>query len=283
MNANRVLPFAVLFACAAVSAQEKHLLRLHFKSGTVQHSAMSQEMQMSMDMGGQAMNTGMNMQMFMTVTVGEVKDAVAALEQEVTRLKVKMDNPMMTVDYDSADPKSKPGMLREMTKMLGAKVKTRVRDTGKVESTEVVSDGIDEEQAEQMTNQMAVMLPQHPVAIGETWETTTEMPMGQAGQAEVKIVNKLVALTDTHIQVEQTMSLAEDGGETAMGKISKFEGKGSSTIDVRTGLPSESSMEIHMTLDGAMKAQMVLKQSMKPTPPPAPKADAKDAPPATGK
>ena len=80
MSFVRTLPLTLLIAASAV-AQEKHLLRFKFVPDTVVHYSMSQEMDMSMNMGAQDMSTKMNMQMFMTTKVKGVKDDAADLEQ----------------------------------------------------------------------------------------------------------------------------------------------------------------------------------------------------------
>src|SRR5688500_3516747 len=90
--------FAVLLSLAAASAQDKHTQRLKLVPGQAVNTMQSQDMTMSMDMGGQKMNTMMSMHMWAEAKTTEVKDGVAVIEQTFRRMKAKADGPGMKVD-----------------------------------------------------------------------------------------------------------------------------------------------------------------------------------------
>jgi hypothetical protein len=271
-----ILPLTILLAAAPALAQEKHQLRLRFAPDTTVHSVTVQEMEMGMNMGGQDMSTTMKAEMFMTTKITGVDGNIAQLEQSVTRVKAKMNNPMMgKIDFDSAVEDSDPGALQGLADQVGQKTKVKLSDTGKVvefkmdeELSEQASQtGID---LEQMVEQSVTMLPEQPVAIGETWQNDLKMPLGQMGEVDVKVDNKLMAVTDDHFVVEQTMKADPAAVELPGGmKLESMTSKGINKIDRRTGMPTEMTMETKVKMAGPMTMTSTIKLSMKPAPAPA--------------
>ena len=278
MSFVRTLPLTLLLAASAV-AQEKHLLRFKFVPDTVVHYSMSQEMDMSINMGAQDMSTKMNMQMFMTTKVKGVKDDAADLEQEITRVKAVMNNPMMNVNFDSDDEDSDPGMLEGMADMVGTKTTMRLSSAGKMLDFAMSEELAEEaEQAgmdlKQMMSQSVTSLPEQPVAIGETWTNTMKMPMGQMGELDMQIENKLVAVDDKHIVVDQVIKVDTTEVEMPGGMaLESVEAKGTSKIDRRIGMPAELTMNMRMKMSGQMTMTMDMKQTIRPAAAPAKKAD----------
>lgn len=278
MSIVRHLPLAFLLATAPAIAQDKHQLRLRFVPDTVVHYVMKQDMDMSMNMGGQDMGTKMKMQMFMTTKVGKVEGNTAELTQEITRVKVEMKNPMMGgINYDSADEDSDPGMLSGLEEMVGQKIKVKIDDMGKLVDFKMDGEGAESTEKagvdlKQMMSQSLVMLPAAPVGIDETWQSETKLPMGQMGDMDVKVTNKLLNVDKDHFTVEQVMNIDASDVEMPGGmKVDSMESKGTSKVDLRTGMPSEMTTELKMKMSGAMAMSMTVKQTVEPAPAPEPK------------
>ena len=272
----RTLPLTLLLAVPAV-AQEKHQLRLNFAPGTTMHYVMSQDVDMKMNMGAGDMGTKMTMKMFMSNAVKGVKGNTATIEQQLTRIVAKADSPMMKVDYDSSDEDSDPGMLESMADMVGQKTTLNLTDQGKIGNIEMDEQAADRAKRAGVNMKDALsnsimQLPENPVAIGETWETTQSLPMGQGGKINAKSVNELVAVDDKFFTVKTKMVIDLDSAEMPPGgEIQKFEGAGVSKIDRRTGMPAEldMTMKMKMVMGGQMTTEMTMKQSIRPTPAPA--------------
>ena len=274
MSIARHLSLTLLLVAAPAFAQEKHQLRLRFVSGTVGHFVLEQNMDMSMNMGGQDMGTKMHMEMFMTTTVGKVEGDTAELEQEITRIKVEMNNPMMgKVNYDSAVEDSDPGMLTGIADLVGMKAKLKINDRGKPVDIKVEGEGAEAAMGQvdlkQMVSQSLVMLPDAPVGINETWDSKTKMPMGQMGEMEASVTNKLLSVDKDTFSVEQVMKIDAEKVEVPGGmKIESMDMKGTSKVDLRTGMPMEMNNEMKMKMAGAMAMSMTIKQSIKAAPAP---------------
>jgi hypothetical protein len=281
MKLARSLPLVLLLAAAPAIAQDKHKLRLNFKAGTVVHFLQSQDMDMAMNMGGQDMGTKMQTQMYMTVKIKDVKDGVAELEQEITRVTAKMTNPMMgPIDFDSDVEDSDPGMLEGMANMVKQKMTMKVSSDGKVVGVDLpkeLKDMADESgmDLKSMFSQGFTMLPADPIAVGESWKSDIQMPLGQMGETKVDVTNKLLAATAEHATIEQDMKIDLSGMEIPGGMTAEIvKAKGVNKLDLRTGMPADMTMEMEMKFGGAdapMTMVMKMKQAMKQVEAPAPK------------
>lgn len=294
MRAHFAALLPLLLVTAPLSAQEKHTLRFQFVQGTTTWMLLNQEMQMHMNMGGQDVNTTMSMQMWSEMKVLEVKDGVGTVETTFRRVKVLSENPMMQVDYDSDVKDSDPGQFESLSEMIGKGSKVKIDASGKVLDM-TMDEGLDEEMKtagmdlKQMFQQGITVLPAEAIAIGDSWASELEMPMGQMGKMKAVTTNKLKAVEGTIITLEQdikmdTASVKMPGGM----KMDVTKSKGSNKIDLKTGSPVEMvmDMEMDMVMGEQMTTKMVIKQSMKQVPPPAPKkaaAPAKAEPATTGK
>jgi len=280
----RVLPLALVLAVPAFAQDQdkpKHLLRFNFKAGTVANQVMTQEMKMSMDMGGQAMNTNMTMNMFQTYTVKAVEGNKASIEQKITRVKAVMDNPVMQVDYDSADKDSDPGMLEGLADLVGQKISMKLSDQGKTSDVKIPDDVADATGAggvdlEQMMSQVVTNLPEKPVSIGDTWVVNQKMPLGQMGESDTKVTYKLLAVNDKEIVLEQKLDMDLSEMEMPPGmEIKDVKASGKITLNRLTGLPKTMNLDMKMDMTGQMSMKMDMKMTMKPAPAkkPAPKKE----------
>ena len=284
----RILPLALVLAAPAFAQDQdkpKHLLRFNFKAGTVARQVMTQDMTMTMNMGAQDMVTKMTMNMFQTYTVKSVEGDKAQLEQKITRVKAVMDNPMMQVDYDSADDESDPGMLEGLADLVGQTIAMKLDSKGKTSDVKIPEDVADATGAggvdlEQMMSQVVTSLPEKPVAIGDTWKVTQKMPLGQMGETDTEVTYKLLGINDKEIMLEQKLKLDLSEMEMPGGmEIKDVKASGKITLNRATGLPKTMTLNMTMDMAGQMSMKMDMKMSMKPEPAkkPAPKKDAKKA------
>ena len=273
MNLQRALPLALVLAAPAFAQDQdkpKHLLRFKFKAGTVAEQVLTQDMTMTMQMGVEDMVTKMSMSMFNKFTVKSVEGDAASIEQETTRVKAVMDNPMMQVDYDSAVEGSDPGMLEGLDELVGQKVSMKLSDSGKTSDVKMPdavqgAAGAGAPDMEAMMQQVVTALPKEPVAIGETWTVDQDMAMGQMGETPTKITYKLVGVTDTEIMLDQELKMDLEAMETPPGmEIKKATAKGKVTIDKRTGIAKTMNLDMTMEMEGAMAMTMGMKISIKP-------------------
>jgi hypothetical protein len=280
----------VLLTAVPALAQDKHTLRLKFVPGHVSHSLQSQDMSMEMAMGEQKMKTTMSVQMWTEAKIADVKDGTASIEHKYTRTKARSDGGMgsMKVDYDSDVPGAKAGpQFAAFGKLVGQKVTTRVDASSKVHGVDVPEDlDIDLERAglnlKQEFERTFTAFPKDPIAVGESWTTETEMAMGQMGTMKGKVTNKLVDVKGDVATIEQKIEMDTASAKLPQGmKLDITKAEGTSKIDLRTGLPVESRMDMDMKMGDAMamSVRSTTKQVEPPAAKPAPKADA----PPTGK
>lgn len=274
-------------ATAQDNAQE-HLLRLQHQAGKTQFFRQAMDMRMKMNAGGMNMDTTMSFEMVIETKVAAVAEGKADLEQTIRRLVVKMDNPMMQVDYDSDNPDSDPGMLEGMTHIVGKTFKMKADDRGGLSDVKI-PEGFDAESAgmfgggdmTKFFSQNMPQLPEGPVAIGGTWETKTQMPMGNMGGGEVKVQNKLAKFEGGKATIEQTMQIDTSSMELPEGaKMEVKKAGGTSVLNCATGLLDNAEMKMEMTMQadqGGMKMDMEMNMTTKMTaidPPPAKKVEA---------
>ena len=279
-NISSALPLSLLLTIAAVAeapafAQEaqKHLVRFSFKAGTVVHSVLEQDTKTTMTIGGAPRTTHMKAQIFSTTSIKSATGNTASIESHITRVKVLADNIAMKIDYDSAKEDSDPGLLEGLASMVGSKISTQLTDQGKITGLQMpdwadslAPAGVD---LEQMMSQSVVQLPEHPLAIGDSWEVELVMPMGQMGDGKATTTYKLIAIDKQSITLQETVVMDVDSLELPGGiEFEKVTGKGESKLDLRTGTPINRSMSMNMTMSGQMEmeVEMVVTQTLKPAP-----------------
>jgi hypothetical protein len=264
-----VVPFALslLLPLAPLAAQEKVTLRYEFKPGQSVWVQTTQDMNMQMNAGGQEMKTTMSMSMWTECKTTEVKDGVATIENRYARVAVKVDGPGQKLDYDSDVEGSKAGpMGKSFADLVGKVVKMRVDAMGKVlECT--MPEGL-EDQLERAGlskaafDQQFVSWPKDPVAVGESWKSEFEMPMGQMGNAKTTVTNKLAAVKDKVATVEQNLEIDMSGLKSTGPKMELVKAGGVSKVGVASAMPVDGTMDIEMKMGDMMKMtqHMVIKQ-----------------------
>jgi hypothetical protein len=282
----------LLLACCAfpVLAQDaapRHLLRLSFEPGKVLHYRMSMIMQQKMNMGAKPVDMDTAMGITFKTEVLEVVNGKAKVRQTFERVTVKSDNAIMKVDYDSADPESRAGPMAVLEDLVGESVTVHVDERAHYSGVEMSEDfpkaAIDVlgGDMEKLLSQSVPELPDQPVAIGESWETTKPLQMAQFGEAQAKVVNKLTEVSGGHARIDMQLTIDTSNLQMPGGGKFKFEKAGGYTVvDFATGAPidGESTMQSQV-IAGQMQMDMTMKVSIAACEPVAPKApaDAKSA------
>ncbi len=293
-----VLPAVLLLSLGAVRAQEdakttaapKTTLRLKHVEGTTNHFMVASTMKVAISVAGQDMGQDMDMQMFMEQKVLGVKDGIATVSQRIYRMKIKADSMMAQVDYDSDDENSDAGMMESATEMLGQTFELKMDATGKVLDVKAPEDfdpsslrGAGASDLKSMFDKNTVVLPEAPMAVGDTWESESENNMGQMGAMKVKTTNKLVKIEGGKATIEQVMKLDTSGMQMpAEMQMTPGDASGTTVIDLEKGLVVESKSAMKMTMTGEqqgmeMNMEMTMGSSMKQTEAPAPKAKKEEA------
>ena len=261
------------------------MVRFSFKAGTVTHRVLDQDMNMTMNMGAKDMVTNIKMSMWMTASIVAVKGNTADIEQKITRMKAFADSITMKVNYDSDDDETDAGPLEAIEDMVGEQITMKLSDQGKISDVKLPDDvelyqqaGVD---MAQIMAQTVTQLPDHPIAVGETWKVPQTTEMGELGEMKSETTYKLIAITKDFITLSQTMSFDLDGVQIPGGaSLDEMRAIGTSKIDLRTGMPAEMDLTMTTKMGGPMTMVMTMKQTMKPAKKPAAKSakegDAKD-------
>lgn len=277
------LAFALLLPLAPLCAQAKHTLRYQFQPNASFWSEQTQAMNMVMVMGEHQVKNTMTTTTSIESKVGEVKDGTAAIDQTFRRVQAKSDGMGMKVDYDSDIEGSKPGMMKSLADLVGKGCNIKVEAGGRLAEM-TLSDEMEDlleksgMSMKQTLEQSFMAWPKDPIAIGETWTTKFDMPMGQIGTGKVTVTNKLVDVKGTVVTLEQT--LAVDLSAAKMpggGTLEVTKATGTSKIDLTKPMPVESAMDMEMKMggEGAKSSMtMTMRQTMKLVDAPAPKKPA---------
>jgi len=287
------LPLVLLLAGTAVGQEapkpsatkpvQKHLVRFSFKQGAVRKSVLEMDMTMTMNMGAKDIVTKTKTSMWTTTTVKAAKGNVADIENKITRVKIVADDLVLKVDYDSDVEDSDPGQMEPLADLVGEATTMKLTDLGKVSEAKV-PDAANGAQAagvdlNEVLKSTVTQLPDHPIAIGETWKVDQEIPLGAMGKADGVMHYKLLAVDKKTITLQQELVLDTSKVQIPGVKEFKMSSKGTSRLDLMTGSPIEMDMTATTEMSGPMQMNMVMRQRIKPAPKPkkAKKPEAKKA------
>jgi len=212
--------------------------------------------------------------MFMTFEVLDVADGNATMQHTLDRVKMKMDNPAMgSIEFDSADKNASDGMFAQMFDIIGTTMKITVDSRGKTSKVEMspemekaMGSGRSNINVEQMLSQFMAELPEEPVAVGASWQTTMQQAMGNMGKINLTVDNTLLSLDGNDAKIGQVIKMEEDesGDDTAVDATVKS-AKGELSLDLGTGLPKEAKMAMEMDIvaeQGGMEVQVAMKMNV---------------------
>ena len=271
------LPLAVLLAATAVAQDattakpaQKHMVRFSFKQGAVRHSVLDMDMNMSMNMGAQDIETKVKTTMWTSTSVKAINGNTADIVQKITRVKAKSDSLVMKVNYDSDDEDSDPGAMEGLDELVGESTTLKLTDQGKVSDVKV-PEAANEMQAtgvnlNEILKSIVTQLPDHPIAIGDTWKVDQEIPLGANGNGNANGVMhyKLLAIDKTSITLDQKLVVDTENVQGAGMKGIKMSATGTSKLDLMTGSPIEMDVTTKMEMDAGMSIKMVMRQRITP-------------------
>ncbi|SHJ41987.1 hypothetical protein SAMN02745181_2016 [Rubritalea squalenifaciens DSM 18772] len=253
-------------------------LSLKWVPGTVYKYSTTQDMNMTMPMGGNQMAMTNSMLMNMKNTAAEHPKGVA-VKTEYTRLKMTMmmgGNAMM--EYDSEKGGGNAMLDGAMKPILESEVTAIYDKSGKLLSMEGLdklkvneATGISKESIEQMAKQSSQMLPNKEVKVGETWKTKMDMPMGkQAGEMKISFDMKLDSITGKTAKVSFSGAMNGEVGQAgAMMKIEAKKIDGQYEFDTELGQITKMDMNLDFSMTtaeaGGMKMEAKTMTSMKLT------------------
>lgn len=267
---------------AAPKPVPKHMVRFSFKEGTVRHSVLTMDVSSKAKGGNKDAETVMQTTVWMTTTVKSTNGNIAQLEQVFTRIKAAMDGPGGKFESDSDDRDSDPGPLASAVRnLVDQKVRFKLNDTGKQSDVELPK--ADEQTTRNVKGWHQTMLqglsplPAHPIAIHDGWRVTGKslVPVICPAELEVTTATELLAVDKTSVTVKQTQTVAKDQELPGAMKAQDIEIGGTHKLDLRTGIPIESTMTTKTKTSGMFQVEMIVKQTIKPAPAPKAKAKAK--------
>jgi hypothetical protein len=235
------IPWLILATPLAGQNPEKHVLRLAFTPGSSLRQVMTSEVDTTGFVGGRKLATSMRTTMHVEIKVGEVKDGIAELVRKVTRIQIQSSDESLTIDYDSEDEDSDPGPMRKVVELLGEESRSRMDALGRV---------LEAETPEELETRMpfgkgglsklmepgSTMLPAQPVAIGDTWQDDTGVPLEQLGAMRTKTTSKLTKIESDKAYVDQRIEFDMNSDTAPLGmKLTTEESTGQLILDMKAG------------------------------------------------
>jgi hypothetical protein len=297
---------AVLVLFAGISAHAQTTLEWKFSSGQVFKQVISQETKSTAAVGSQNIETNMNQTLDVVWKIAEVDDQkVATVEAEITRIRVKISNVGMNLDFDSEAEVPQEGvaaMLAPAFKaMVNAKFTLKVDPRGKVLDSTIsqetldtlkslpnmgpMSQMINKDTLVSMVQQGMVTLPEEPVEKGDSWTDTMEIDLPQIGtmKANTKLTYEGPEELDGKTLQRVSMQLTSDITPAAGGmfKITLKDQSSSGVLyfDAEGGRISHSELKQQMTMSMEVAGNQIeqkMDQTIKATLQPA--AGAQSAP-----
>lgn len=188
-----------LTACAASRLEAQQTLRWKFAPGQKLPYDIVQKMDMQMDVAGRQQDMTMNHTIETVWVVKSVaEDGTATIGQQIKRVKLEMDMPMIgKFTYDS-DKKEKPDvpfgeqLIGPFAAMVGSEFVLKMTPTGNVTVEKMPKEledfikkqagglggmGFSVDQFKQMASNIGAVLPEKPVNPGDTWQNDVSMDL----------------------------------------------------------------------------------------------------------
>ena len=155
-----------------------------------------------MKMGELEMDTNVDAEFVMGITIADGEEGTQNLSWNYDSVKMDMEMMGQKMAFDSADPSSGNPMLAPVFKTLtDMTISGTLTAEGKLENVEVSGDGADnpmlqgfglgkDSLAQTVENLSGDHFPDKAVAVGDTWEHTTEFPVPQAEPIDITTVYK---------------------------------------------------------------------------------------------
>lgn len=291
-----------LFICAVIltsflthlKAEEKIDLKLKLDKCDKFKMTMVQDQQISQNFNGMTMDINQHQEMIMFSEVTDVDDeGVMTIKTTYGDMKMKMDMPQMSFEFDTANPDPNmtnnpqiAPMVKIFSALKEASIYMKVDKTGKTVSIDGMDAMIDsmcdkisqtdpnagegikdmmksfvnEDKVQEMSNGIFSSFPQGKVAVGDVWDTimtmgTEQFPMSLDTTCVLKEINDGIAVID----LTAKMDMGADGGKVVeqggmkMNMLLTGVMNGSQQVDIDTGWMTQSQMQ--QSFSGTMKME----------------------------
>lgn len=228
----KILLLFIVSIALNVSAQESVVLRYNYNKGDVYEIKMKMTQEMGAIMA-QTTNTIMSQK---TIAI---KGDTIVNESKIDKMTMEMVQGGQVMNFDSSKKDEELDEMGKMMKsqmapMFSAVITSKSNSLGDVLGVSVTPSI---PQVEQMGKQnSSVVYPKEAVKVGSTWSTTKE---------ESGMTMKMDYLVKTISEKEVVLSISGDISGMATGTIS-----GDMTIEIATGLPANSNLQMKMNIQG---------------------------------
>jgi hypothetical protein len=250
-----------MLAVATARAQEPLLLRLPLLAGQEQAYCQGTDLRLRMDIAGKEVATAMNFEVTMDLRVVAVKDGRADVDQTVRRLRLRLQNPRLQVDYDSDQPDAPGGnvpALGAIAQLTGKTFRMTIDGRGRVSDVKLPG-GVEAALGEALGGgepwrffaQNLPHLPERPLPPGGSWECRTTLLLSQVGNVEVKVRNRVTQVTGSKVEIAETLQPDTDRLELPRDTtLTVQKAEGSTVLDLATGSVVSSEIRLQMRLKG---------------------------------
>ena len=213
-------------------AQEEVLLRLNYKKGDVYKI----EMKMMNDLGN---SNSMNMNFMMNQEIKNVTSEEYTAEAKIKKIVANVSQAGISIQYDSSKKEEELDAMAKMMKpqidpILNTLIIVKGDKLGNVIETKTIPNLPQNSNLTSQTNN--VVYPKKSVKIGDTWNSTKK-----ENGLDFDYTYTVTSITPKNVALK------------VMGKISgSGEGdlKGEIDIDKKTGIPTESKLDMNIKING---------------------------------
>ena len=251
----------LLPALAQEDTRTKYLLRSNLRAGLVTKQRMTQTTIVRATRGGEESVATSTMKTFTTSKVRSVDGADAVCESTITRIKSRLDKRGEQIEYDSDTAGDGPHAQFALAGAIGKTATMVVSDRGAVKQVELPeslreANGVN---FEAIFAQVGQQMPEHPVAIGDTWTVPQGIPAGPFGEIQVEMSYTLVAVNEESYVLDHAVKMKSSTVDLPMKiKLASCEAKGVVIIDRVLGSITSTSLKTDMTFEGPIKMRITM-------------------------
>lgn len=273
---NRFAPFLLTLLSVALmlpaGAEEAVQLRQAWQEGKRYTVSMKLDQSTNLTVAGQNVSQTMHMSSITSLTFRKHEDGLRKrISLQYERISIDSDTNGMKMSADSGKPDDSTPFGKTIGALVGHEIRMVADQHNKVESVEGVQEalaaaGENNLMAQQFLNEAALKrmvaqggldsVPDHPVKPGDSWPFSTEMPLPQMGQLNLKgtyTYEKTVqraGVPCAEIAINSSMT-GSDSGDTGAGIAARIEMgsiKGTVYFDNALGAARETDMEEEITV-----------------------------------
>lgn len=260
-------------AAAAPAAEATIDLKPKFEVGQEARFTLESVQNTVQTMAGQEQKQSVTQHMTLLRKVTAVDESGVSIELIIESLKVKVDSPMMALEFDSSKPAEEDGAnpyVEQMRSMVNAPIQAKLDANGMVQEVTMpegveAAGALDKEKfAAQFEPLLWVKSDPSTATVGEEWNRTSTQTM-ELGEMKSDMHFKLAEVKDSiaMIQTSANVTLAGD-----MAEIKQSKSEGSYRWDTAAGILDEyettQQMELsiaQMGVDVKLDSRTSLKRS----------------------